>query len=177
MMFRVGEKVVYPNQGVGRVEKILLQSLGARQERFYLLRFDADGVTVMAPCASAAGAGLRPVAPQLEISRLLAFLAGGPCAVTADWKARYKQNLEKMRSGELLPVAEVLKSLLLLQARRPLSLQEKTMLDRVSRMLAAETAAALGVAEEPALAALAGALAHSGLRWPGERAVCAVPAA
>src|SRR5690242_21276638 len=129
MTFQIGEKVVYPNQGVGTIENISSRSFGNQFERFYLLRFGYSSVTVMIPFSTVANVGLRKVAKNQEISRILSFLAVGKCANGGDWKSRFKENTEKMQSGDLFRAAEVLKSLLLLQHEKQLSFREKRMLD------------------------------------------------
>src|SRR5689334_20547765 len=106
MIFQIGEKVVYPNQGVGTIENISSRSFGTQFERFYLLRFGYNSMTVMIPFSNVANVGLRRVAKNQEISRILSFLAGGRCPNTGDWKARFKENTEKMQSGDLFRAAE-----------------------------------------------------------------------
>ena len=76
MTFQIGEKVVYPNQGVGTIENISTRSFGAALEKFYLLRF-ACSMTVLVPLSNAANIGLRRVTKQREISRILSYLAIG----------------------------------------------------------------------------------------------------
>src|SRR5271169_5999482 len=105
MTFQIGEKVVYPNQGVGTIENISTRSFGSAFERFYLLRLGCNSMTVLVPFCNAADIGLRRVTKNREISRILSYLSNGPCAATVDWKARFKENTEKMQSGNLLKVA------------------------------------------------------------------------
>ena len=125
MTFQIGDKVVYPNQGVGTIENISSRAFGADYERFYLLRFGYNSVTVLVPFSNAANIGLRRVTKDREISRVLSFLSHGSCPVNPDWKARFKDNSEKMLSGDLLKAAEVFKGLLHLQIEKPLSFREK----------------------------------------------------
>ncbi len=168
MAFQIGEKVVYPNQGVGTIENISTRSSGSDLQKYYLLRFGFSGATVMVPLSSAADIGLRRVTQDREISRILSFLANGSRAFTSDWKARFKQNTEKMNSGNLLKVAEVFKSLLLLHRERPLSFREKKMLDRARRMLVAEVSTAREIPEVHATGLLRRALEQAGLSLPPE---------
>src|ERR1041385_2955540 len=107
MTFQIGDKVVYPNQGVGTIENISTRSFGAAFERFYLLRFGYNSVTVLVPFSNAANIGLRRVTKTREISRVLSYLANRWCMNNPDWKARYKENTDKMQSGDLLQAAEV----------------------------------------------------------------------
>src|ERR1035437_5860966 len=112
MTFQIGDKVVYPNQGVWTIENISTRSFGSAFEKFYLLRFGRSSMTVLVPLSNAANIGLRSITKNREISRILSFLAHGSCGVIADWKARFNENSEKRQSGDLLKTAEILKSLL-----------------------------------------------------------------
>ena len=166
MTFQIGEKVVYPNQGVGTIENISSRSFGSAYEKFYLLRFGYNSVTVMVPFSNAANIGLRRITKDREISRVLSFLSSGSCAVNADWKARYKDNSDKMLSGDLLKVSEVFKGLLHLQVEKPLSFREKKMLDRARHMLVSEISIARSIPEIHATSMLQRALAKAGLPLP-----------
>jgi CarD family transcriptional regulator len=168
MAFQIGEKIVYPNQGVGTIENIGTRSSGSDLERYYLLRFGFSGMTVMVPLASAANIGLRRVTQDREISRILSFLANGSRAVNPEWKARFRENTEKMNSGDLFKAAEVLKSLVLLQAQKQLSFREKKMLERARRMIVAEISTARGIPELHGAGLLQRALASAGLSLPPE---------
>jgi CarD family transcriptional regulator len=165
MTFQIGDKVVYPNQGVGTIENISTRAFGAAFEKFYLLRF-GRGMTVLVPLSNAANIGLRRVTKDREISRILSHLVIGCCPHIPDWKVRYKENCDKMQSGDLLKVAEVLKALLQLHIDRPLSFREKKMLDRARHMLVSEISVARGVPEIHAVALMQRALAKSGLTLP-----------
>ena len=165
MTFQIGDKVVYPNQGVGTIENISTRAFGAAFEKFYLLRF-GRGMTVLVPLSNAANIGLRRVTKDREISRILSHLLIGCCPLIPDWKVRYKENCDKMQSGDLLKVAEVLKALLQLHIDKPLSFREKKMLDRARHMLVSEISTARGVPEIHAVALMQRALAKSGLTLP-----------
>src|ERR1700744_605313 len=147
MTFQIGDKVVYPNQGVGTIENISSRSFGSAFERFYLLRFGSNSVTVMVPFSNAANIGLRRVTKDREISRVLSYISTGSCETNSDWKARFKENSEKMLSGDLLKVAEVFKGLLQIQLEKPLSFREKKMLDRARHMLISEVSISRNVPE------------------------------
>ena len=166
MTFQVGEKVVYPNHGVGTIENISTRSFGLQFERFYLLRLAYQSLTVMVPFSHAEQVGLRKVTKTSDIARVLMFLASGKCKCTADWKNRFKENSEKMRVGGLIETAEVLKTLLILQAEKPLSFREKKMLDRARHMLVSEISICRAVSEPDAVEVLQKALAKSSLNLP-----------
>jgi CarD family transcriptional regulator len=163
MTFQIGDKVVYPNHGVGTVENISIRSFGSVFEKFYLLRFGCNRMTVLVPLSNAADIGLRRVTKDRQISRVLSFLSNGSCSFSPDWKVRYRVNAEKMQSGDLLRAAEVLKSLLQLQLEKQLSFREKNMLDRARHMLVSEIATARDVPELLAIAILQRSLAKAGL--------------
>jgi CarD family transcriptional regulator len=166
MTFEIGDKVVYPNQGVGTIENISSRSFGAQFEKFYLLRLVYSSMTVMVPFSNVGSIGLRKVTRNAEITRVLAFLSSGSCQFHADWKSRFKENYEKMLSGSLLNVAEVLKGLLLLQIEKPLSFREKKMLDRARHMLVTELSMARRVRDPEAVSLLQKALEKAQLNLP-----------
>jgi CarD family transcriptional regulator len=165
MTFQIGDKVVYPNQGVGTIENISTRSFGTAFEKFYLLRFGCS-MTVLVPLSNAANIGLRRITKDREISRILSYLATGWCAINSDWKVRFKENSDKMQSGDLLKAAEVFKSLVQLHVDKPLSFREKKMLDRARHRLVSEISIARGVPEIHAVALMQRALAKGGLSLP-----------
>jgi CarD family transcriptional regulator len=124
---------------------------------------------MMVPFSHVGDVGLRKVRTTGEWARVLSFLSSGRCARCRDWKDRFKQNSEKMRAGEPLQLAEVLKSLLLLQREKPLSFREKRMLDQARQMLMVELSIARGLAPEDAQSMLRGALAKATLELPPPR--------
>src|SRR5215468_5967848 len=163
MTFQIGDKVVYPNQGVGTIENISTRSFGAAFEKFYLLRFGCSSMTVLVPFSNVANIGLRRVTKDREISRVLSFLSNGAANMHPDWKVRFKENTEKMQSGDLLKAAEVLKGLLQHHVEKPLSFREKKMLDRARHMLVSEISISRSVPEIHATSMLQRALAKAGL--------------
>src|ERR1051326_4798094 len=166
MTFQIGDKVVYPNQGVGTIENIWSRSFGSALERFYLLRLGCNSMTVLVPFSNVADIGLRRVTKDREISRVLSFLSNGWCAINPDWKTRFKENSDKMQSGDLLRAAEVFKGLLQLHMDKPLSFREKKMLDRARHMLVSEISIARNVPEITALSMMQRSLGKAGLPLP-----------
>ena len=140
--FSIGDKVVYPNHGVGVIEQISSRTIGSQIERFYLLKIKASSLKVMVPFHNVDSVGLRKVIRNGEVQKILDFLADGKCENNADWKYRFKENSDKMRTGSLLDVAIVLKGLLLLAQAKPLSFREKKMLERTRYLLVSELAMA-----------------------------------
>jgi CarD family transcriptional regulator len=166
MEFQIGDKVVYPNQGVGIVEQISTRNLTGQPEMFYLLKLSSSSMRVMVPMGSVANVGLRRVTKSSEIGGILEYLQKGRCKSAQDWKGRFKENSEKMRSGSLMQVAEVMKTLIILNQAKPLSFREKKMLDRARQLLVDEIAVARGQAKEAVEAQLIKSLSKSNLRAP-----------
>jgi CarD family transcriptional regulator, regulator of rRNA transcription len=166
LSFSIGDKVVYPNHGVGVIEQISSRTIGATVERFYLLKIKASSLKVMVPFHNVSSVGLRRVVRNGEIQKILGYLTDGECASNADWKYRFKENSEKMRTGSLLEVAAVLKSLLVLSQSKPLSFREKKMLERARYLLVSELAMAKNLDEHEIEDLLSKALSKSKLKFP-----------
>jgi CarD family transcriptional regulator len=166
MMFQIGEKVVYPSQGIGTIETISSRCFGAHPEWYYLLRLMCGRMTVMVPVSHAGEIGLRKITRNGELARVLSFLASRACASNQAWKDRFKENSEKMRVGGLLQITEVLKNLLVLQRHKPLSFREKRMLDRARHLLVTELGISRGLMEQQAAGLIQKSLSKAGLSLP-----------
>jgi CarD family transcriptional regulator len=164
--FQIGDKVVYPNHGVGVIEQISSRTIGPNVHKFYLLKIKASSLKVEVPFSNVGMVGLRPVVKNGEVTKILNFLVDGKCDNHQDWKFRFKENSDKMRTGSLLEVAIVLKSLLLLAKDKPLSFREKKMLDRARYLLVTELAMARNVEEAEIEDMLTKALAKCKLKFP-----------
>ncbi|PYX37331.1 MAG: CarD family transcriptional regulator [Acidobacteria bacterium] len=164
--FHIGDKVVYPNHGVGIIEQISSRTFGATVEKFYLLKIKSSSLKVMVPFHNVASVGLRRVVKNGEIHKILDYLTDGECSNNTDWKYRFKENSERMRTGSLLEVAAVLKSLLLLHQSKPLSFREKKMLERARYLLVSELAMAKNCEETQIEDVLSKALSRSKLHFP-----------
>lgn len=171
LSFSIGDKVVYPNHGVGIIEQISSRTIGTQIEKFYLLKIKASSLKVMVPFHNVETVGLRRVVRNGEVQKIIEFLSDGKCANSADWKDRFKENSDKMRTGSLLDVAIVLKGLLLLAHDKPLSFREKKMLERTRYLLVSELAMSRNVEESVIEDLLDKALTKSKLRFPEASAV------
>jgi CarD family transcriptional regulator len=166
MTFQVGEKIVYPNHGVATIENISSRAFAGHYERFYLLRLTYASMTVMVPFSHVGELGLRKVTRNGDVTRVVSFLSEESSQKRGDWKDRFKENTEKMADGSLLAVAEVMKSLLVLQMQKPLSFREKKMLDRARHMLITEFSTSRGLNQAEAVDMLQKALAKAQLNLP-----------
>ncbi len=144
MNFKVGDKVVYPNHGVGVIEQVAKRAIGDLESSFYCLRILSTDSTVMVPVDNTQAVGLRKVLTRRETNRVLKALKDGEVTTYDDWKGRFQANSEKMRTGDISAVAEVMKSLTILNEVKPLSYRERRMLDRARFLLISELAEASG---------------------------------
>ena len=171
LTFSIGDKVVYPNHGVGVIEQISSRTIGLQVEKFYLLKIKASSLKVMVPFHNVETVGLRRMVRNGEVQKIIEFLSDGKCENSADWKDRFKENSDKMRTGSLLDVAIVLKGLLLLAQAKSLSFREKKMLERARYLLVSELAMSRNVEETVIEDVLDRALTKSKLRFPDASAV------
>ena len=144
MDFKVGDKVVYPNHGVGVIEDVQDKTIGGIDSSFYRLRILSTDSTVMIPVGNTSTVGLRKVLTKRQTTRVMKVLKNGEVATYDDWKGRFQANSEKMRTGDILAVTEVMKSLTILNEVKPLSYRERKMLDRARFLLISELAEAGG---------------------------------
>ena len=165
-VFHIGDRVVYPNHGVGIIEQISSRTIGVSVEKFYLLKIKASSLKVMVPFHNVTSVGLRPVVRNGEVQKIVDYLSVGECNSALDWKDRFKENSERMRTGFLLDVAAVLKSLLMLGQTKSLSFREKKMLERARYLLVSELAISRNCEEVEVEQVLAKALTKCNLRFP-----------
>ena len=138
MTFEVGDKVIYPNHGLGIVERIEDKTILGTTCGFYHLRIVANETTVLVPVSNVDGVGLRRAISDDEVERLFGLLGDGKIDNHQNWKGRFKDNSDKMRSGSIYEVADVLKSLTFLAKSKSLSFREKRMLDRAKFLIISE---------------------------------------
>jgi CarD family transcriptional regulator len=164
--FHIGDRVVYPNHGVGIVEQIGSRSMGEQVEKYYLLNIKSSNLKVTIPFHSVIAVGLRRVVKNGEIQKILDYLSDGESENAVDWKDRFKENSDRMRTGSLLEVAAVLKGLLVLKESKSLSFREKKMLERARYLLVSELALARNCEESNIEILLAQTLSRTNLKFP-----------
>ena len=146
MSFKIGDKVIYPNQGVGIIEAVSKKTIGGQAEEFYMVRLSANESTVMVPVSNVENVGMRTLCDEGQVEKIYNILEDGFAEPDPDWKTRYKLNLEKMNSGEICEVAKVLRNLYYLSSRKSLSFREKKMFDRARQLVISELATVKGKA-------------------------------
>lgn len=145
-MFNVKELVVYPSQGVGRVERIESQEIGGVKADFYIVRILSNNVTLMVPVANATNVGLRSVCSKRigqEIFDSLQDRTGFTGYTGQNWNRRYREYSEKLKSGDLSDVAYVLKELFLIGRDKELSFGERRLLEQAMGLVSMELAHSL----------------------------------
>src|SRR2546422_10143635 len=136
--FEVGDKVIYPNHGLGIVERIEEKTILGTTCGFFHLRIVANDTTVLVPVSNVDGVGLRKAITDEEVERLFFLLSDGKIDNHQNWKGRFKDNSDKMRTGSIYDMADVLKSLTFLSKSKSLSFREKRMLDRAKALIISE---------------------------------------
>jgi len=145
--FKIGEKLVYPNHGVGVVETIQESLLEGAPQPCYQVRLLGTNSRVMVPMRNSDRVGLRPLTRRTELTGVFRVLEDANLETGGDWKGRYKQNMDKMRSGRLSDIADVLKNLSWVQRQKALSFREKKMYERARYLIVSEIAQVNGIPE------------------------------
>jgi len=151
--FKVGDKIVYPNQGVGVVEEICTTCAFSDSDEkcsFYRLRILGSDTTVLVPVEKSDTLGLRSVISKDKVTKLLKTLRKQKSKTSRNWKGRFKENSEKMQTGKIEDVAEVFRNLHHLNLEKPLSYREKRMMERAREMIISEVAEAEKLSENAA---------------------------
>jgi CarD family transcriptional regulator len=136
--FQLGDKVIYPNHGLGIVERIEEKTILGTTCGFFHLRIVSNDTTVLVPVANVDNVGLRKAITDEEVERLFGLLGDGKIDNHQNWKGRFKDNSDKMRTGSIYDMADVLKSLTYLSRSKSLSFREKRMLDRAKALIISE---------------------------------------
>jgi len=148
-MFKIGDKAVYPAHGVGVIEDIKCKVISGHKRTFYVMRILDKDMTIMIPTDNAQSVGLRGIIDKKEIPRVFKVLAEKN--VEADcqtWNRRYREYMEKIKSGSVFEVAEVLRDLVHLKSDKDLSFGERQMLDLAQNLLVKELSIAKNVGED-----------------------------
>jgi CarD family transcriptional regulator len=136
--FQIGDKVIYPNHGLGVVEKVEEKTILGTTAGFFHLRIISNETTVLVPVSNVDNVGLRRAITDEEVERLFHMLSDGKIDNHQNWKGRFKDNSDKMRTGSIYDMADVLKSLTFLAKSKSLSFREKRMLDRAKALIVSE---------------------------------------
>jgi CarD family transcriptional regulator len=167
--WKIGDKVMYPNQGLGVVEAIHEEAYNGERFTVFNLRIISNNTLVTLPSSTAAELGIRRPMTEDSIRKFFHFMGDGDVDVTTDWKGRYKEHLNLMKSGTLFDMATVLKSLYYLSLQKPLSFREKKMMEKAKELIVSEISEAGAIPKGKIEVKLLGTLARS-FRAPKTRA-------
>lgn len=158
-MFKIGDKVVYPMHGAGIIESIEEKEVLGEKRQYYILRLPVGDMKVMIPINNGDGVGLREVVDWEGVERVLSILRQQCSAMSPNWNRRYRANLEKIKSGDIYEVAEVVRNLIKRDREKGLSSGERKMLENARQILISELVLATELEEEKARSLLDGAFA------------------
>jgi len=137
-MFQVGDKIVHPMHGAGVVDSIVSKKVNGVVREYYLLKIPVGGMLVMIPTTNSEEIGVRPVVNSAEADRIIASIPAIEVDMTANWNRRYRENMLRLKSGDLTEVARVVKGLALRDTDRGLSTGERKMLHSAKQILISE---------------------------------------
>jgi CarD family transcriptional regulator len=148
MNYEVGETVVYPHHGAAVIEKREKRRLQGQERDYLVLRLTYGDLTLMVPADATEEVGLRSVVSRKQVEEVLDLLSRRDGSVPTNWSRRFKANYEKLRSGDIFQVAEVVRNLSVREREKGLSAGEKRMLTKARQILVSELSAAIKKSNE-----------------------------
>ena len=137
-MFQIGDKIVHPMHGAGVIDSIVSKKVNGVVRDYYILKLPVGGMLVMIPTEHTEEIGVRPVVDRDEADRLIAAMPDIEVDMTQNWNRRYRENMLRIKSGDLMEVARVVKGLMLRDENRGLSTGERKMLHSAKQILISE---------------------------------------
>ena len=158
-MFQVGDKIVHPMHGAGIVDSIVQKKVSGVGREYYIPKLPVGGMMVMVPTEHCEEIGARPIVPGEEAERIIEQLSSIQVEMTSNWNQRYRENMIRLKSGDLLEVARVIKGLVQREEERGLSTGERKMLHSAKQILFSEVVLAQNARYEDVEARIDQALA------------------
>ena len=137
-MFQIGDKVVHPMHGAGIVDSIVQKKVNGVMREYYVLKLPVRAMVVMVPTENCEEIGVRPIVDREQADRVLAAIPDSQVEMTKNWNRRYRENMERIKSGDLFEVARVVKGLMLRDVQKGLSTGERKMLHSAKQILISE---------------------------------------
>ena len=137
-MYSIGDKIVYPMHGAGVIESIEEREILGERKSYYVMKMPVGDMKVMIPVGNAGHVGIRDIIGRVDADAVFKCLEGGICAQNANWNKRYRENMEKIKSGNVFEVADVVRSLVQRENERGLSTGERKMLNSAKQILISE---------------------------------------
>ena len=137
-MFKVGDMIAHPMHGAGIIDSIEEKKINGCVRQYYILKLPTGGMVVMIPTESCDAIGVRPIVDPVEADSLMESMREIDAEMTANWNRRYRENMERLKSGNLLEVARVVKGLMNRDCEKGLSTGERKMLHSAKQILISE---------------------------------------
>lgn len=150
MAFRVGDRVVYPHHGAAIIQGLEEKEIYGEKRQYFILRLAYGDLTLMVPADNTEEVGIRDVIARKELDKVFKVLRAKECRMPSNWSRRFKTHVEKLRSGDIYQVAEVVRNLARREKEKGLSAGEKRMLSRARQILVSEVTFAADVEESEA---------------------------
>lgn len=150
-MFNIGDKVVYPMHGAGIIEAIEEKEILGEKKKYYVMRMPIGDMKVMIPIDNVEEIGVREVVGSDEIKQVFNILQGEMSKMSSNWNRRYRANMDKIRSGNVFQVAEVVRNLSIRDNEKGLSTGERKMLENAKRILVSEIVLSQDIDKDEAL--------------------------
>ncbi len=159
-MFQIGDKVVHPMHGAGVIDSIVQRKVAGHVQEYYQLRLSVGNMVVMVPTDNTGEIGMRPVVSGQRAEELMSAMEGIEVDMTQNWNRRYRENLVRLKSGDLLEVARVVKGLRRRESQRGLSNGERKMLHTARQILISELVLAQSLPYETVETSIDRVLSH-----------------
>ena len=137
-MFKVGEKIVYPMHGAGVIEKIEEKEILGERREYFIIKMPIGDMKVMVPVTNVEEVGVREIISEEEVAEVMEVLEGHKTKMPQNWNRRYRANMERIKTGDILEIASVVRNLTLLDNEKSLSTGERKMLSNAKQMLLSE---------------------------------------
>lgn len=155
-MFNIGDKVVYPMHGAGIIESIEEKEILGNRKKYYVMKLPIGEMKVMIPMDSILRVGLREVIPKDKVEQVFLILQDHQGEMSTNWNRRYRDHLDKIKSGDILEVAGVVRNLMLREREKGLSTGERKMLESAKQILISELILVQGVEQDEIIKILEG---------------------
>lgn len=137
-MFQIGDYIVHPMHGAGVIESVVTKKISGQQRDYYVLKLPVGDMVVMVPVAGCENIGVRSIISKSEAENIFESFKKLEVSMTQNWNKRYRENMDKIKSGNLLDVASVVKGLMCRDNERGLSTGERKMLHSAKQILISE---------------------------------------
>ncbi len=149
-MFSVGDKIVYPMQGAGVIQRIEEKRILGETKQYYILKLPCNDINIMIPVESGESIGIRKVSDRETMENVLRMLCEDSTPMDSNWNRRYRENMDKLKSGDIEQVAEVVRNLVRNDREKKLSTGERKLLNGAKRILISELILAMDIEPQEA---------------------------